>query len=120
MKDLSLRKTSNNDKGWIAVDLDGTLAEYQEGYVSEGKIGDPIPKMMDRVKRWLKEGKKVKIFTARAKTSELIPPIEEWLEKHGLGDLEITNEKDMHLTELWDDRAIQIIKNTGERIDGKE
>ena len=48
-------------KGWIGVDLDGTLAVYYDWEI----IGDPIPLMVERVQQWLKEGKHVKIFTAR-------------------------------------------------------
>lgn len=50
--------------GWIGVDLDGTIAEYH-GWVSPTHIGAPIPKMVERVKVWLSEGKEVRIFTAR-------------------------------------------------------
>lgn len=49
-------------KGWIGVDLDGTLAEY-DGDVNT--IGKPIEQMCDRVRAWLKEGKDVRIVTAR-------------------------------------------------------
>ena len=38
-------------KGWIGVDLDGTLAEYH-GWQGIEHIGEPIPKMMARVRRW--------------------------------------------------------------------
>lgn len=44
--------------GWIGVDLDGTLAEYH-GW-DDGRIGAPIPKMVQRVKQWLAEGKEVR------------------------------------------------------------
>ena len=50
--------------GWIGVDLDGTLAHYESGQ-GVGYVGDPIPIMIDRVKRWLAAGKHVKILTAR-------------------------------------------------------
>ncbi len=103
--------------GWIGVDLDGTLAHYGDwkGY---DHIGHPIPKMLDRVKAWLKEGKKVKIFTARASHGQDgIKPVKAWLKKVGLPDLEVTNEKDFGMTELWDDRAVQVIHNTGRRAD---
>ena len=50
-------------KGWFGVDLDGTLAFY-DGYKGE-VIGAPIPKMIDRVKRWISKGRTVKIMTAR-------------------------------------------------------
>ena len=41
------------------------------------------------------------------KTDQAIPPIREWLKKHGLPELEITNAKDMDMIELWDDRVFR-------------
>jgi hypothetical protein len=32
----------------------------------------------------------------------------------------ITCCKDRGMIELWDDRAVQVIENTGERVDGKD
>jgi hypothetical protein len=62
-------------------------------------------------------GYRVKIVTARAQNAELaIPPIRNWLNKHGLPDLEITNAKDMDMIELWDDRCVQVIPNTGNPV----
>jgi len=118
MKSLSLRKNADNG-GWIGVDLDCTLAYYESGYCRQGKVGDPIPKMMERVKKWIKEGKTVKIFTARAASSKNVEPVKKWLKKHGLENLEITNKKDPDMIELWDDKVVQIIPNTGERVDGR-
>ena len=46
--------------GWIGVDLDGTLAEYHE-WVGIHHIGKPIPLMLERVKKWLAQGKDAKI-----------------------------------------------------------
>jgi len=100
----------------IAVDLDGTLAYYDE-FRGKDHIGKPIPKMMDRVMKWLDEGKKVVIFTARAHGGELwISPIKKWLKDNGLPDLEVTNVKTPMMTEFWDDRAIQVKPNTGEPV----
>lgn len=48
----------------IAVDLDGTLAEWH-GWPADGSIGAPIPAMVNRVKRWLAAGHDVVIYTAR-------------------------------------------------------
>lgn len=109
------------DKGWIGVDLDGTLA-YYDGWKGAGIIGDPVPLMADRVKSWLEEGKNVKIFSARANPRNVgviqeILSIRKWCIKHFGVDLDITHEKDYHMIELWDDRAIQVIPNTGERVD---
>ena len=82
---------------WIGVDLDGTLAEA-EPWKGFEHIGKPVPMMMKRLKVWLEMGYRVKIVTARAQNPELaVPPIREWLAKHGLPELEITNAKDMDM-----------------------
>lgn len=109
--------------GWIGVDLDGTLAEYH-GWKGLHHIGDPIPLMMNRVKKWIAEDRQVKIFTARCaihepERSEVIAAIHNWCRKHGLPDLEVTNTKDFAMIELWDDRCVQVRMNTGERVDGE-
>ena len=101
---------------WIGVDLDGTLAEA-EPWQGFDYIGKPVPMMMKRLKIWLDLGYRVKIVTARAQNPELaIPPIQTWLKKHGLPELEITNAKDMDMIELWDDRCVQVIPNTGRPV----
>ena len=100
--------------GWIGVDLDGTLAHY-EGW-GNGDIGKPIPLMMDRVVEWLKHGKEVRIFTARASDPTQTKLVEAWLHEHGLGMLKVTNVKDFEMIELWDDRAVQVIPNTGRAL----
>ena len=105
--------------GWIGVDLDGTLAEYG-GWIGPNNIGEPVPKMLARVKKWLSEGKDVRIFTARAYIPEQVPPVKAWTKKWLGVELEVTNVKDFAMIELWNDRAIQIITNTGLRADGKE
>ena len=101
--------------GWIGVDLDGTLAEYG-GPLSHGTIGRPVPAMLARVRRWLAEGWEVRIFTARACVPEQIPPVQQWLQTHGLPPLVVTNVKDFGMLELWDDRAIQVEHNTGRQL----
>jgi hypothetical protein len=105
-----------SEKGWIGVDLDGTLAEYN-GWQGPTNIGDPILPMINRVKQWIKEGKQVKILTAHACIDEQIPPVKEWLKKQGIGELEVTNQKDFMMIELWDDRCVQLIPNTGIPVD---
>lgn len=112
-------------KGWIGVDLDGTLA-YYDGWKGPTVIGDPIPKMLKRVKNWVSSGQDVRIMTARvtpSKDDTLLSrmAIQKWLEeKCGLFHIPITHAKDHLMLELWDDRCIQVIPNTGERADGKE
>ena len=115
--------------GYIAVDFDKTLS-YYDGYKGHMIFGDPIPKMLERVKKWIEKGIEVRIFTARV-APQLEPDgtqrdveairkgIEDWTEKHVGKRLMVTNIKDHKLFELWDDRAVAVVPNTGERI-GKE
>lgn len=112
--------------GWIGVDLDGTLAEY-DGWVSPTHIGAPIPKMVERIKKWLSEGREVRIFTARVFAGGRVDAIElqmvrqsisEWCYQHIGQILPVTCTKDYGMVELWDDRAVQVVPNTGERADG--
>lgn len=103
--------------GWIGVDLDGTLAEYK-GWRGTDHIGTPVRRMRIRVVEWLHQGEDVRIFTARTEAS--YPAIRRWCIKHLGRELPITNTKDFGMTALWDDRAIQVIPNTGRRADGCE
>jgi len=96
---------------WHAIDLDETLAK---GPVLDlNKIGPPVPSMLDKVKTWLDKGEEVRIFTARASSPECIPLIEEWCKTHIGRILPITNVKDYGMIDLYDDRAVQVEKNTG-------
>lgn len=111
---------------WIGVDLDGTLAEY-DGWISAGHVGTPVTRMLNRVKQWLADGKEVKILTARVSSvlpdqqvEEAREAIQNFCQVYLGTVLDITAEKDIYCVELWDDRAIQVVKNTGERVDGKD
>lgn len=113
------------DEGWIGVDLDGTLAIYEE-WMGVDHIGAPIPLMVDRVKQWLDENKDVRIFTARVAFDQQGYTVEDikafiydWCNEHIGVALPVTCSKDFGCIEIWDDRAIQIEKNTGRRVDGK-
>ena len=105
--------------GWVGVDLDGTLAHY-EGWKGETHIGDPIPLMVERVRRWLREGYEVRIFTARVSHPDQAvaaeDAIKEWCIKNLGTMLQVTCRKDYDMLELWDDRAVQVIANTGEAV----
>jgi hypothetical protein len=100
--------------GWIGVDLDGTLAVY-DGWKGANVIGDPVPLMVNRVKQWLKEGRDVRIFTARIShdgTQERIVDavkahgaITSWCVTHIGQELPVTCYKDYSMVELWDDRC---------------
>jgi len=109
-----------NILGWIGVDLDGTLAYYDE-WLNVDHIGEPIPSMVQRVKNWLSQGFTVKIFTARVafpSDREFIETqtrkIQDWCEKYIGQKLDVTCMKDFAMLELWDDRCVQVAINTGQ------
>ena len=109
-------------RGWIGVDLDGTLAEY-DSWKGAAHIGKPIEPMVARVRKWLAEDRDVRIFTARVShngTSDRIVEaeharnaIEAWCLKHLGRILPVTNVKDYAMISLWDDRCVQVKPNTG-------
>lgn len=97
---------------WIGVDLDGTLAEATP-WKGMSHIGPAVPLMLRRVNAWLTKGLRVKIVTARAGNPEGLAATQGWLAANGLAGLEVTDRKDFGMIELWDDRAIQVVQNTG-------
>lgn len=116
-------------RGWIGVDLDGTLAHYDK-WVGWNVFGEPIPLMLARVRQWIGEGKDVRIFTARISPDlsvtqqcyvtgqsftghMMVHAIQEWTARHAGVRLPVTCVKDVHMIEYWDDRAIQVVPNTG-------
>jgi hypothetical protein len=107
---------------WTGVDLDKTLAVYNE-YISHDHIGEPIPAMVERVQKMLMAGKTVKIFTARMsdvdpkKRLEILDAIHAWTLKHIGRSLEATCIKDYGCVAIYDDRAIQVEPNTGRIFD---
>lgn len=105
----------------IGVDLDGTLA-YYNGFIAPYHIGEPISPMVERVKGWLAEGKKICIYTSRvAPGLSTDPKIEEenikkWCLTHLGQELPVTCIKTNNIREFYDDRAWRVVKNTGEVI----
>jgi len=99
-------------RGWIGVDLDGTLA-MADPDAEPHCIGNPVPHMLKRVQHWIETGRTVKIFTARAGNAQDEERIHQWCMRHGLPKLEITNRKDHKMIALWDDRAVGVVRNTG-------
>lgn len=122
---------ANQNRGWIGVDLDGTLAKFNGDAWDPLAIGDPIPIMVKKVRHVLAKGFEVRIFTARVDggraalemgnpaganyrdVSAIRRRIEDWTEKHIGVRLKVTNQKDYGMVELWDDRARRIEFNTG-------
>jgi hypothetical protein len=105
-------------RGWLAVDLDGTLARYDDRQ-GQYHIGEPVPEMVNRVKGWLASGREVRIFTARVygpDAERQRRAIEQWCRQYIGRVLPITSQKDPGMYEFWDDRAIQVARNTGRPI----
>lgn len=109
---------------WIGVDFDGTLSDSDGTAFDHLKCGIPVPKMVARIRDWLKAGYTVKLFTARM--AELPEPTEErpslaaiemalraWCKEHIGQELECTAKKDPNMEVLWDDRAVGVVRNQG-------
>jgi len=121
----------SNNSGWIGVDLDATLAHYLK-WEGVDIIGDPIPRMVERVHEWLEKGLQVKIMTARVYCGESGEPagdryrdaqiarraIEKWSLKYIGVILPVTCCKDTQMITLWDDRVVQVKPNIGEPVHG--
>ena len=130
------------DGGWIGVDLDGTLFTYDK-WVGWNVFGEPIQPMIERVKAWLAAGVAVRIVTARVglpvylgdvpthshhpwhdcrvtgeKFSDMSMAlaINRHCQRHGLPTLPVQCYKDVNMIELWDDRAVQVVANTGRTL----
>lgn len=89
--------------GWIAVDLDGTLAQCDDT-TGFPEIGPPIPRMVERVKAWLAEGRDVRIFTARIHVDEYD---ERWIASarellSAQGNIEAATGTDALVAETWE------------------
>lgn len=114
-----------SDKGWIGVDLDGTLAHY-DGWKGAEHIGVPVQAMVDRVRRWIDEGRDVRIFTARVshngtparmiEAQHAMVRIMDWCVQHLGRPLPVTCTKDFAMVELWDDRVVQVVANLGHPV----
>jgi hypothetical protein len=126
--------------GWIGVDLDGTLAHYDE-WVGWNVFGAPITPMVARVRAWLAAGVTVKIVTARVglplhdfngvpyvrgtknhvcrvtgenfSDLDMVKMIQGWTMEYIGARLPVQCYKDVDMAELWDDRAVQVVPNQG-------
>lgn len=105
--------------GWIGCDLDHTLAKYESGMAERFEVGEPVPRMVKRIKKHLDDGYEVRIMTARM---NVIPgwdhersrkAIEQWTKRVFGKALRVTNEKDFEMIFLYDDRAVAVEPDTG-------
>jgi hypothetical protein len=104
---------------FIGVDFDGVLVEYH-GFQGDGVFGDPIQPMVEKVRSLLREGKDVRIFTSRMCPTQPKGTLEKnrqeiqrFCQFHFGQQLWLTALKEPAMKEFYDDRAIQMITNTG-------
>lgn len=115
------------DAPWIGVDLDGTLASYDK-FRGWNVIGEPVPKMVERIKLWRSLGIEVKILTARASVKSCainsISPdqmkqvITKWCQDKLGFPLDVVTEKDAYMMFFVDDSAVQVEASKGDPIGG--
>ncbi len=102
---------------WIGVDLDKTLALEPEPFEAM-TIGAPIPEMVKKIQDAIAAGETIKVFTARLAVLETHDQLQEviraWTKEYIGVALDSTCLKDPGLKEIWDDRARQVEKDTGE------
>lgn len=113
---------------WIGVDFDGTLATWDCPWPDDYRsVGVPVPAMVALVKKWIAEGEDVRIFTARMDryhpkvlglltVGDVKGPIQRWCLRHLGRVLPITNKKDYWCKAIYDDRAVQVEKDTGRLV----
>lgn len=96
----------NEKKPHLAVDLDGTIAEYTE-WRGPTIIGDPIPGAVEFLRK-LASKYYISIFSARASTEDGRIAIHQWIIKHKLRAIifDVTNQKKYSFVAYIDDRAI--------------
>lgn len=106
---------------WVGVDFDGTLAHH--GSKQFPALGNPIPAMVDRVKAWHAQGIEVRIVTARVglRRSDALRVaqtrlIQDWCQTHLGFKPRVVCDKDFDMAVLFDDRCVQVEKNTGRLI----
>lgn len=104
----------NTFRHWVGVDFDGTLATYDH-YRGDEHTGDPVEPMVKLVRKLLHEGVDVRLFTARKPH----PALRKWMKEHLGVILPITNVKDPGMIAMYDDRAINVQRNTG-KLSGAE
>lgn len=142
---ISQRLLEGRDKGeWVGVDLDGTTLTY-DNWVGWNVFGRPIEPMIDRIRAWIAAGIEVRIVTARIglpfavqdgkpiyskelKNKCLVTgklysdhmmqiAVQDALEQIAcLPRLVVQCYKEVTMMEFYDDRAIQMVPNTGRTL----
>jgi len=103
------QKIDDEMKKTIAIDFDGVIHKYSEGW-KNGEIYDiPNEGAIESITKLIQTGYRVVIFTCRE--SEQFSEIKEWLQRRGINyptlqKIEITNKKPIALIYI-DDRGMR-------------
>jgi hypothetical protein len=105
---------SDHSPGVLAVDLDGTLAKKEHPF-NPYSVGEPVQPVLQHLLNEKAKGRSISILTARASSNDpgLRRAVRTWLDRHGLEGVHITSQKTPDMVEIIDDRARQVIPDTG-------
>ena len=111
----------------ILVDFDGTLATSPPRGHDPGFTGEPVWPIVLRVRRWLAQGRQIKIISARASQVSDTYPAEDresaiaavraWTLEHLGEELDVVNEKTHDTYCLLDNIAVSVEEDTGKTCD---
>lgn len=103
------------DQPVLAVDFDGTVTQYRNGWEGATTITDPpTDGVADALGRLQAAGWRILIFSTRANDPEAVPVMEAWLKEHGVPFDEISVGGKPKAKAYIDDRAIRFKNNWAE------
>lgn len=97
----------------VAVDFDGVVHSYTQGWTGYKPLDDPEPGALGFILGLQAQGYEVVIMSARAHNEEGVKETENWLESHGFPQLRVTNEK-VTAVAYVDDRAVPHTTGSGD------
>src|SRR3990167_6669477 len=110
MIDQDVHKITN-DKRVLSIDFDGVIHKYSKRWYDGTCYDEPVEGAIDALKKFIDNGFRIKILSARAQNKRQIENIKEWFLKYGLlkkylKKIEISNIK-THAIAYIDDRSIR-------------
>jgi len=126
---MANQDNTDDEPYYILVDFNGTLAKHDKGAkviddAGNPIMGEPIAKMVERVKARLASGLRVKIQCGTVgaggpKGEKMAAAIRQWTLEHLGQELEATGTITPRCIEVWNDKAKAVVRNTG-RFVGEE
>lgn len=108
---------------YTLVDFNGTLVHHERGgkvVDDDGTvhIGEPIPRMVEKVKKLLAQGMTVKIMCGTVgeggpKGEKMAAAIREWTREHLGEECEPTGTVTTRCLMIWNDKAKEVVRNAG-------